>query len=286
MTFTQILWFFMIYSLIGWAIEVSYHAVTMGKVVNRGFLNGPICPVYGCGVLSVLAVVRWVGEALGYSGNIETASTPVLFMVGICFATTIELAAGALLDVLFHARWWDYSKEKFNFHGYICLKFSIIWGLAIAFVLRVVHPGISKLTDLVPVKIAWVILALLYITFILDLVMTTLSVLKLNKQLEKMEELQRSILRISDGMSEVIAEGTIQTVKLLEEGQDKAKDEYEQRKQDLEARIEHIQKSIMYHRLFGMGRLILAFPEMRHRLHQDMIDRIHEMTEKVHTDRK
>ncbi|MCR4641559.1 MAG: putative ABC transporter permease [Lachnospiraceae bacterium] len=277
MTILQILWFFMIYSLIGWGIEVSYHAVTMGKVVNRGFLNGPICPVYGCGVLSVLAVVRCVGEKLGYSGDIEMFPAPLLFAVGICFATTIELAAGALLDVLFHARWWDYSKEKFNFRGYICLRFSIIWGLAIAFVLRVIHPGISRLTDLVPEQIAWVILVLLYITLVLDLVMTTLSVLKLNKQLEMMEELQRSILRISDGMSEVIAEGTMQTVKLLEEKQDKAKEEYKQRRLELEAKIEHIQKSILYHRLFGMGRLIRAFPEMRHRLYQDMIDRIHDM---------
>lgn len=264
----------MIYALIGWAIEVSYHAVTMGKVVNRGFLNGPVCPVYGCGVISVLAVVRWVGEALGFSGNIETASTPILFLVGICFATTIELLAGVLLDMLFHARWWDYSKERFNFRGYICLKFSIIWGLAIAFVLRVVHPGIKKIVDLIPVTFACIILVILYLVFLLDLVMTTLSVLKLNKQLEMMKELQDSILKLSDGMSEVIAEGTLHTVRKLEEGQDKVKEGYEEKKKELEEKIEHIQKSILYHRLFGMGRIFMAFPEMQHRRYQDMVDKI------------
>ena len=58
MTIYKILWFFMIYSVVGWMIEVSFHAVTMGKVVNRGFLNGPLCPVYGSGVLMVLAVLN------------------------------------------------------------------------------------------------------------------------------------------------------------------------------------------------------------------------------------
>ena len=277
MSIQDILWYFMIYAVIGWMIEVSYHAVTMGKVVNRGFLIGPVCPVYGCGVISVLAVVRWVGEALGYSGNIETASTPVLFIVGISFATIIELLAGVMLDLLFHARWWDYSKEKFNLHGYICLKFSIVWGLAIAFVLRVVHPGIKKIVDLLPVRISWIILIALYLVFVFDLIMTTLSVLKLNKQLEMMKELQNSIQKISDGMSEVIAEGTIYTVRRFEEEQDKAKEEYEQKKKEIEAKIVHVQKSIMYHRMFGMGRIILAFPEMQHRSYQDMVERIKRM---------
>ncbi|MCR4584317.1 MAG: putative ABC transporter permease [Lachnospiraceae bacterium] len=273
----DILWFFMIYAFIGWVIEVSYHAVTMGKVINRGFLNGPVCPVYGCGVLSVLAVVRYAGEALGYSGNVETASVPLLFVVGISFATAVELAAGALLDMFFHARWWDYSREKFNFHGYICLRFSIIWGLAIAFGLRVIHPGIKRIVDLIPVNVSWIVLLLIYPVFVLDLIMTALSVLKLNRQLEQMKELQDSILRISDGMSEVIAEGTIITVQKLEAGQDKAREELERKKKEIEAQLVHIQKSIMYHRLFGMGRIILAFPQMQHRRYQDMVERIRKM---------
>ena len=274
MSFIQILWFFIIYSLIGWIIEVGYHAVTMGKVINRGFLNGPICPVYGCGVLSVLAVLKWIGNASGYSSNVETASTIVLFVIGISFATCVELFAGVMLDMLFHARWWDYSKERFNFHGYICLKFSIIWGLAIAFVLRVVHPAINNIVDCIPNGVSFVVLPLLYVTLVLDIIMTILSVLKLNKQLEKMKELQKSILRVSDGMSEVIADGTIRTVIKIEEKQDLAREKYELKRKEIETKLEHIQKSIMYHRLFGMGRIIRAFPQMQHKFYQDMIERI------------
>lgn len=118
MSIYQILWYFMIYSVIGWIIEVSFHAVTLGKVVNRGFLNGPLCPVYGSGVLMVLAVVYIDGALFGFETDLQKASTFGLFIVGIVFATLIELIAGFVLDKLFHARWWDYRGMKFNLNGY------------------------------------------------------------------------------------------------------------------------------------------------------------------------
>ena len=274
---TEVLWLFMIYSLLGWGIEVVYHAVTLGAVVNRGFLNGPVCPVYGCGVICVLGVIKKAGESMGYSGNIETASPAVLFVVGITFATAIELIAGAALDKLFHARWWDYSREKFNFKGYICLKFSIIWGLIIAFVLRVIHPGIQNIVGLIPSGIGLIVLVIIYIVFVTDIILTTLAVLKLNKQLDALDELQKSILLISDGMSEVIGTGTIKTVEKLETGKELAKGEYEQKKQKLEELLAHLEKSIMYNKMFGIGRLFRAFPDMKHSKYQDIIDQIKNM---------
>ena len=274
---TEVLWLFMIYSLLGWGIEVVYHAVTLGAVVNRGFLNGPVCPVYGCGVICVLGVIKKAGESMGYSGNIETASPAVLFVVGITFATAVELIAGAALDKLFHARWWDYSREKFNFKGYICLRFSIIWGLIIAFVLRVIHPGIQSIVGLIPAGIGLIVLIIIYIVFVTDIILTTLAVLKLNKQLDALDELQKSILLISEGMSEVIGTGTIKTVEKLETGKEIAKGEYEQKKQKLEELLAHIEKSIMYNKMFGIGRLFRAFPDMKHSKYQDIIDQIKNM---------
>ena len=274
---TEVLWLFMIYSLLGWGIEVVYHAVTLGAVVNRGFLNGPVCPVYGCGVICVLGVIKKAGESMGYSGNIETASPAVLFVVGITFATAIELIAGAALDKLFHARWWDYSREKFNYKGYICLRFSIIWGLIIAFVLRVIHPGIQSIVGLIPAGIGLIVLIIIYIVFVTDIILTTLAVLKLNKQLDALDELQKSILLISEGMSEVIGTGTIKTVEKLETGKEIAKGEYEQKKQKLEELLAHMEKSIMYNKMFGIGRLFRAFPDMKHSKYQDIIDQIKNM---------
>ena len=277
MTVNQVLWCFITYAFLGWVVEVAFYAVSEGRVVNRGFLNGPICPVYGWGVIVVLAVLHIAGGIFGIDTDIGTANVIVLFFIGMVFATLTELIAGFLLDRLFHARWWDYSREKFNFKGYICLRFSIIWGLIIAFVLRVIHPGIQSIVGLIPAGIGLIVLIIIYIVFVTDIILTTLAVLKLNKQLDALDELQKSILLISDGMSEVIGTGTIKTVEKLETGKEIAKGEYEQKKQKLEELLNHMEKSIMYNKMFGIGRLFRAFPDMKHSKYQDIIDQIKNM---------
>ncbi len=310
MTIYQILWYYMIYSLLGWMIEVIYHAITLGKVVNRGFLNGPICPVYGSGVIMVLCMLYLTGKITGLNTNVDEVHPLILFVIGIIFATLIEFIAGFLLDKLFHARWWDYSDRKFNVNGYICLEFSIIWGLAIAFVLRVVQPTFERSVDLIPHILGIIILIIIYLTFVADIIITVLTVLKLNKELEKMEEVQQSILRLSDGMSEVIGIGTIKAKDKLEKNYDELtekkqefqneldehkeefqnildehkeefqnkldeqREEYMFRKAELEGKYEHMRKAIMYQRLFGTRRLLVAFPSMKHSKYQDIIERI------------
>lgn len=281
----NILWYFMIYSIIGWMIEVSFHAVTMGKVINRGFLNGPLCPVYGSGVLMVLMVVDMCGEWFGFETDLTKASTIELFIIGIIFATLIELIAGFLLDQMFHARWWDYRDRRFNLNGYICLEFSIIWGLAIAFVLRVVQPVIETFVSSVPVKISVIILAVMYGVFVIDLILTVLTVLKLNKQLEKLSEMEKAILKLSDGMSEIIGTGTIKTVEKISDTHEKTeqykeelkgelRDKVEKTKDELEESYKRIKIIIRYHRIFGMGRLVSALAKSGHRRYQEILDRI------------
>ena len=122
-------WYFLMYSALGWILEVIYHAVTQGSIVNRGFLNGPVCPVYGFGMLSVISIMQ-----IRHAQTVFSLSNEPMwlsFLIGIVFATSVELFAGVLLDKLFHARWWDYSRKPFNYHGYICLEFSLIWGMAL-----------------------------------------------------------------------------------------------------------------------------------------------------------
>lgn len=281
----NILWYFMIYSIIGWMIEVSYHAVTMGKVVNRGFLNGPLCPVYGSGVLMVLMVVELCGSWFGFETDLSKAKVIELFIIGIIFATLIELIAGFLLDQLFHARWWDYRDRRFNLNGYICLEFSIYWGLGIAFVLRVIQPVIAKVVSSIPVKISWLILGFCYVIFTIDIILTVLTVLKLNRQLEKMRDMEAAINKLSDGMSEIIGNGTIKTIEKLSESQDKveqAKDEIkedirdkvEQARADLEESYKRLRLMIRYQRIFGMGRILTSISKKSNKMYQDILDRI------------
>ena len=301
MTIYQIFWYFIIYSLIGWMIEVIFLAVTQGKIVNRGFLNGPLCPVYGSGVLMVLIVLYLVDSILGIKTSVDASHPMILFAIGIVFATLIEFMAGFILDKLFHARWWDYSERKFNINGYICLEFSIVWGLAIAFVLRVIQPGIENIVDMIPHILGILFLVIIYLIFVADIVITVLTVLKMNKQLERMEDIQKSILKISNEMSELIGSGTIKTMGKLEKGYETAtikqlqlhenlnenkeellsaiknsKEDYQKRRLELEERFEHLKKEFMYSKLFGTRRLLIAFPGMKHNLYQKMIDKLKE----------
>ena len=258
-----------------------------------------MCPVYGSGVLVVLSVLNILGTAFGVETDLEKASPLLLFVVGLIFATLIELIAGFLLDKLFHARWWDYRDRKFNLNGYICLGFSIVWGLAIAFVLRVIQPFFDHLIDLIPVFLGWIVLIFVYIMFITDIVITVMTILKLNKQLEHMQKMEAAMLRVSDGMSEVIATNTMKTMDRLEESRQKSeerkeafREKAEERKENLREKAEerrkereekraaleeqyiHLKKQIEYHKLFGAGMVLNNFAENGHSRYQDIISKI------------
>ena len=301
MTVYDILWYFMIYSVVGWMIEVAFHAVTVGKVINRGFLNGPLCPVYGCGVVTVLSMLYIIGEVTGLETDLKKASALLLFAIGIIFATLIELIAGFLLDKFFHARWWDYRDRRFNLNGYICLEFSIIWGLAIAFVLRVIQPTFVSLIDLIPVIVGHILLIFMYFVFVADIIITVMTILKLNSQLEHMRKMEAAVLRLSDGMSEVIATNTIKTVDKLEKEKQKnevrkeelktsilehsearkkkaeeRRLEREEKRRALEEMYSHMKKQLMYHKLFGTGMLLNNYLENGHSEYQDLINKIKE----------
>ncbi len=223
MTIYQIFWYFLIYSFAGWCIEVIFHAITVGKVINRGFLCGPVCPVYGFGAISVFAVVDGVLPDIFHypaeklTGGDDIIGILIVFVCGVALATAVELLAGWLLDVAFHMRWWDYSNEPFNFRGYICLRFSLIWGLACLLVVRVVQPAMANLVLNIPDLIGWIILGVSYVTLLADFVVTVLIVAGLNKKLEELDEVRRRMSVVSDELSEKLATGTMRAQTTIEE---------------------------------------------------------------------
>ncbi len=226
MTYFQILSFFILYSFLGWVTEVIFHAVVVGKILNRGFLNGPVCPVYGFGMLTVLAVSNAAEESgvlVLRSDETNAMSMLIVFLGGMVLATTVELFAGWLLDVCFHMRWWDYSDKPFNFHGYICLGFSVLWGVGITLVVYVLHPVIEKMENIAsPGRYGWVILGFLYLFLFADVIVTVAVIIGLNRRLEELDRIRKSMLLISDKLSETIGEGSQKTVKVLEKGQEQA----------------------------------------------------------------
>ena len=192
-TWVQMGWIVLIYSCLGWCCEVAFAALKTGKFVNRGFLNGPVCPIYGFGVLSVVLVLEPVKDNL-----------LLLFFGSMVFTSLLEFIAGFAMERIFHDKWWDYSNNPFNIKGYICLEFSIIWGIACVLVVDIIHPIIMKLVNAVPHTLGLWIMGALYVILAADAVLTLVELLKLPKRFKAMEELEAAITAVSDAMGENI----------------------------------------------------------------------------------
>lgn len=287
MTYYQICWYFLIYSFGGWVVEVIFHAVALGKVVNRGFLNGPVCPVYGFGVLSVFAMINTL-QSSGYQ-----MSEGMIFLFGVILATVVELIAGWLLDVCFHARWWDYSDKPFNFHGYICLEFSLIWGLAIVLVVKVFQKYVENNTSMqTDSALGWIILSILYGVYLADLIVTVAVIRGLNKKLTRLNTIQSDMRIVSDKLSDTVANTTIDTAQVIGEGKvqtalakaelreaaetkkNQSIEKLRKKKMELQREFDELSGSITNHTIVGPGRIIKAFPEMKHRYYHELIQEL------------
>ncbi|MCR4688312.1 MAG: hypothetical protein K5745_02060 [Saccharofermentans sp.] len=279
LTLYQVLWYFLEYAFIGWIIEVLYHAVCKGQIVNRGFLNGPICPVYGVGMVGVIAITNMINSELDKRG-IDSNSLRLLFIFlgGTVFATVIELIAGWALDKLFHARWWDYTSLPFNVGGYICLEFSILWGLGILFVVQIVHPllAIEPTHGLIQRTAGIVLLVIFYIFFIADLTATVFTMIGINKKLAKINEISEAIHEGSDFLTDKVGGNAYKATVKLQEGAVQAslakaemRDMTEDRIKELKETRTRLIEELTRHRHIGAGRLIMAFPEAKHTRYQD-----------------
>ena len=192
--------YFFIYAIIGWILEVSFHVISQGKFINRGFLNGPYCPIYGFGALGVITSLKFIGD----QNKIN------IFFVSMIVATLLELVTGYLLEKIFHKRWWDYRTNKFNLGGYICLEFSLIWG-AVCFILyEAIHPLISKSIGLIPLRVIIGINIILAITFIIDLFSTVVTLMGLNEKFKVLEAQSRDIRKVSDDIGQKVADRTFE----------------------------------------------------------------------------
>lgn len=308
----QLCWYFLLYSFLGWCVEVIYCAVHAGRVVNRGFLNGPVCPIYGVGMVTVLLMLRAVGI-----DDPARASLPLLFFGGMALASGVELAGGWLLQKLFGARWWDYSQRPFNIGGYICLEFSLIWGLGAAGVVRMVHPLLARLVARVPAGIGWPVLGVMYALFAADMVVTVLMVAGLNRDIRQLDQVRQAMRLVSNGLSDTLGTGAMATDQKLDEGRlqmwlaaaeardamSEAADNARERAADmraamgeaadsardamneaarrarvrqamalLEQRQKALRADILGKRHFGGGRLLRAFPHMAHTRYREILE--------------
>lgn len=255
----DLLWFFFLYGFLGWCAEVVFAAVKTGQFVNRGFLLGPICPIYGFGVSFVL-LLEPLGDKL-----------LILFVGSVVITSALEFLVGWLAEKAFGQRLWDYSDMPFNIKGYICLAFSLMWGIACVLVVRVIHPLILRLIGWLPHTLGVVLLAVFSAIFVTDLILTLLNALKLPKQIKAAEELEARIRAMSDHLGERLYHGVTRL-------------ELEERKESLTVKWEELEQfRAQIAANHAYRRWTKAFPHLKKQAHHRRLETIRAYLEERHT---
>lgn len=249
-TIIEYLWFFIIYAFLGWSIEVAFHAVTSGKFVNRGFLNGPVCPIYGFGMIILIFLL---GSLVEYSF--------VLFIGSFFLTSILEFITGFILEKIFDTKWWDYSEKPFNIKGYVCLSFSILWGLAAVFMLNIIHPTISSLISILDNTVGNILIVFLLAYFIADFIVTVQGILKINKNMRLINVIAERLNSYSDDVGENIYKEVTKVIKL----KDHVSAKLDERKEEL-ARLEKEYDELITNKPFVHSRLEKSFPNIKRKI--------------------
>ena len=177
-------WFlyFVIYSFLGWVCETVYCSIPARHFINRGFLNGPFCPIYGVGGVVTIAVLE------------PFVHVPAMvFLLGMLWTSLLEYVTSWGMEALFHYKWWDYSNRFLNIRGRVCLLNSVLFGILCVALMYFIHPPVERLLLRMSVLLKVCFSCGLAAYFTADLIVTVKSVLNLNQRLEKLHMLKEEI---------------------------------------------------------------------------------------------
>lgn len=181
--FYYIFYTFFLYSFFGWIYESILVSIQKRALVNRGFLNGPLIPIYGFGAVSVYLALWNIRDHL-----------LLVFIGSVILSTVLEYVTSFLMEKFFHTRWWDYSNYHFNFKGRVCLMVSLFWGALAILMLRVFQPGVDYLIHQIPKRTGEFLGILILPMFALDLILTIIYTIKLDKLLVRLQGLRQDML--------------------------------------------------------------------------------------------
>ena len=259
-------WFFL-YGFIGWGVEVVYAAVKTHALVNRGFLCGPICPIYGFGMVGLVYSVNLI--PLPDSGSLSAVA---VFFIGMALTTAIELVGGWALFKIYHIRWWDYSNMKFNLGGYICPQFSLLWGLGSVLMIKVFHPLLARGSNPMPFKVMLILDIVLFLIFAVDVGVSTAAAIGLNKYLREIDELRARLRVTSDKLTTVLGTGAMTADTILDEqklqlalAKLEGRENAAELRAEVTARVSDLRDKLTAaeHDRIGARRLLRAFPGMK-----------------------
>lgn len=193
-TFIQWLLFFFIYCFLGWVWESCYVSAKNREWINRGFLHGPMLPIYGSGAIIVLICTIGVRDQI-----------VLIFLFGMIGATILEYVTGACMERLFRVRYWDYSHMPLNLKGYICLPVSLGWGVFSVLLVRVIHVPIENLVLQIPERIAEVVSVVCSSAFAVDFTLSFSEAMDLRDMLIRLSDSNEKIQRLQKRLEVVSA---------------------------------------------------------------------------------
>lgn len=181
---------FFIYSFAGWIMESVGDTIRKKKFVNRGFLIGPYCPIYGCGVLLITILLQ------KYNDDIIAT-----FFLALLICGALEYMTSYIMEKIFKARWWDYSTRKFNINGRICLETLIPFGIAGCLIIYIINPFLLKYIAIVPNIAMHIIIGILLVIYIIDMTVSFKIILNLK---EMSKEFKDNTIEISEKVKKII----------------------------------------------------------------------------------
>lgn len=265
--------YFFVYSFIGWVIEVAFHGAKFSQWVNRGFLNGAICPIYGLGMVLLI-------EFLGSYEN----NPVVLFFGSMILCSGLELATGLVLEKIFKLKWWDYSKEKWNFKGHICLKFSILWGIGGTVAIGLIHRVVSKVIDYIPLNLILILILLMTILLVVDIMATVIDLVGFNKELTSLDEMGNMIRILSDDLTNIVYDETMEAKGSYEKHKEELvqkRQELDQLKERFEIKVANIAGKISKRKKVLLG--TLSDVKMLH--HKESFEHVKNMIKQINKDK-
>ncbi|MCM1134363.1 MAG: putative ABC transporter permease [Clostridium sp.] len=214
----QWLFFFYLYCFFGWIFESTFVSVKSRKFVNRGFMRGPFLPIYGSGAIMMLVV------SMPFQDNIFFT-----YIAGCIGATALELVTGELMEALFKVRYWDYSNQRFNYKGHICLSSTVAWGFLTILMTEFLHKGVERILYILPSAVVTVLTVFTSLYIVVDFTLSFKAALELRDVLVGLEKARQEMERIQKRLDVIIAV---------------ASDEIEARRQENSVRAEELMESI------------------------------------------
>lgn len=181
--------YFIIYAFMGWLLEEIWHLIKLHKIVDRGFLIGPLCPIYGWGCILIIILIGKTTEDI-----------LAVFLKAIVVCSILEYLTSYIMEKLFHARWWDYSDSKFNLNGRICLDTMIPFGILGCFVVYILHPFVMGIVNILTMPWFYIVASIIFIIFVID------NIISLNVMFNIKGQIHLELKDSTEEMSEHVRE--------------------------------------------------------------------------------